>query len=69
MSVTNKHRVPGKQWRRWTASAQRVFNEVYCRMRDSQSMFLHPKASPQTPDHWNTTAWNAAWIAADAADA
>ncbi len=33
-----------------------------------QRIFLHPRATPMARGHWTTTAWNAAWLAANAAD-
>lgn len=63
--VKNKHKVPAKQWKRWSAHARLVFNTVFGAMRD-QSLYLHPKATPAKREHWRTTRWNAAWIAADA---
>lgn len=65
-SLKNSHRVPAKQWGRWSAQARRVFNDVYSAMIGDQDMFLHPKASPLPETHWKTTAWNAAWTAASA---
>ena len=67
--MTNRYRVPKKQWKKWSEQARRVFNEVYYTMRNNkQTLFLHPKATPVPKAQWNTTAWNAAWIAADAAN-
>lgn len=68
ISRANLYHVPGKKWRKWTARAREVFNLVYSTMRSNQRLFAHPKAAPVSRDHWNTTAWNAAWIAANAAN-
>lgn len=65
--VGNKHKVPVKMWNDWNNTARRVFNKTYERMRRDQSIFSHPKAAPMAKEHWTTVAWNAAWIAADAA--
>lgn len=62
----NPHRVPRRQWAKWTNQARGVFNSVYDQMRRDQAMFLHPSAERQTREHWKTVAWNAAWTAADA---
>lgn len=62
----NTNKVPQKQWRKWTNQAREVFNSVYSQMRRDQAMFQHPNAKRQPREHWNTTAWNAAWTAADA---
>lgn len=67
-TTRNRHRVPTKAWKNWSGSARRVFNIVFEIMRD-QEIFLHPKATPSRREHWKTTRWNAAWIAAEAVDA
>jgi len=67
MTTMNVHKVPAKQWRRWGDRARRVFNAVYSSMSDQQ-LFAHPKAEKIRPAFWKTTRWNAAWIAADAAE-
>lgn len=64
MAVSNRYKVPLRQWRKWSPTAKRLFNSVYSYMNRNQDMFQHPKAVVQTKVHWKTTAWNAAWIAA-----
>lgn len=66
VSSANKYRVPSKKWYSWGLTARIVFNTVYQQMRDNQFAFLHPKAEKPSVRHWRTTAWNAAWTAADA---
>lgn len=67
--VTNKHKVPRKMWVRWSRLAQKVFNQVYHEMRPRrQWVFLHPQAKPTSAALWQTTRWNAACTAADAAN-
>lgn len=67
--VTNRHKVPVKQWRRWSNHAKKVFNDVMQSMRPKmQWAFLHPKAKPMMKEHWQTVRWNAAWEAAHAAN-
>ena len=64
--VANKYKVPVKMWRKWTRDAQKLFNLMMQSMRPSmQWAFLHPKAKLMAREHWQTTRWNAAWIAAD----
>lgn len=69
--MVNKYSVPEEQWVRWNDSAQSVFNEVYFTMthKNQQRLFRHPEASEIPHDQWTTTAFNVAWIAADAAQA
>lgn len=62
----NKYKVAAKQWAKWPDIAQRVFNETYKSMLHSQWLFLHPNVGQCIPEHWKTTAHNAAWVAADA---
>lgn len=61
----NTHNVPRRQWKKWTLVGQSTFNMLYSHMKDSQQLYVHPM-SQMVPDfHFKTTAWNAAWMAAD----
>ena len=64
--AVNRNKVPLKQWRKWNAAARKVFNEVYETMSKNQWTFLHPHQEKISKRMWKTTAWNAAWIAAEA---
>lgn len=64
--VENAHKVPARQWGKWEAQARAVFNETYITMKQNKELFLHPKQDAPRDEYWNTTAWNAAWTAADA---
>lgn len=67
--VTNKHKVPKKQWDRWSNTARRTFNVLYASMRpNKQWAFMHPKAPLLSKAHWHVLRWNAAWEAAAAAN-
>lgn len=67
--VANKHKVPLKQWRRWSRQAQKIFNSMYHSMRPRmQFVYMHPSAKALPREHWETIRWNTAWMAADAAD-
>lgn len=66
--VRNQSRVPKKQWAKWSDKAREVFNALYMAMMRNPQLFRHPEAPPVKPFHWKVTSWNAAWIAADAAD-
>lgn len=70
MNTGNRHRVPKKQWRKWSRLGRHVFNEVFSAMSRNAWAFQAPSVEkdPPTKRAWKTTAWNAAWIAADAAD-
>lgn len=65
ITVKNPHKVPQRAWRRWNTQQRRTFNSVFSYMRDNQRMMIHPDARATKPDHWKTTAWNTAWLAAD----
>lgn len=67
-STTNENRVPVKQWRKWSSESKIVFNRVYEFCFNNPDLMLHPKQEKPKPLFWKTTAWNAAWIAADAVD-
>lgn len=65
--VKNKHKVPQKMWDKWSNLSRRVFNDMMYSMRPTmQFAFLHPGATAQKKDHWQTTRYNAAWSAAEA---
>ena len=63
----NLYHVPVKKLRKWGPKSRQVFNEVYSTMSRNQWTFLHPQQEKISKRLWKTTAWNAAWIAADAA--
>lgn len=65
MKEKNKNRVPVSQWRKWDEAERSLFNTLYSYMYDNMELFLHPKQKAPEHLHWKTTAWNAAWIAAD----
>lgn len=67
--VANKHKVPKKQWDRWSNPARKMFNHMFLRLRPTnQFVFSHPDAPPVLKDHWQTLRWNVAWEAACAVD-
>lgn len=66
--ASNDHRVPKRQWRKWTVVGRHVFNLTYEAMQENPAFYRHPKDPPVSKRWSGTTAWNAAWIAADHAD-
>ena len=42
-----------------------MFNGIYSRMITDQGLFKHPETAMLPISRWETTAWNAAWMAAD----
>lgn len=65
-TVPNTYKVQQKQWRKWNAKARETFNWLFGLMTKQPELFAHPKAPKQASAHIKTTAWNAAWLAADA---
>lgn len=65
-TTKNAHRVPQRQWRKWGDKAREVFNSLYYTLLHNQSVVTHPNQDPLPKSHWNTVAWNSAWLAADA---
>ena len=68
MVVRNKYKVPVKTWRKWSQRARYVFNDLYSSMTNSPFAFRTPALDKVklTARQWKVTAWNAAWMAADA---
>jgi hypothetical protein len=65
MATKNLYKVPQAQWRKWRDAEKQLFNDVYSDMMENKNQFFHPKQKPPIDEYWGTTAWNAAWIAAD----
>jgi len=65
MTEDNKHEVNKKQWKKWDDTGKEVFNGLYEYMGENQHLFNHPMTIIIPQEYWNTTAWNAAWIAAE----
>lgn len=77
--IENKHKVHKRQWKKWSDRGQAIFNSLYEHMTlqytdddgnvtgegAGQYLYTHPKSIPMPHDLWTTTAWNAAWMAAD----
>ena len=61
----NKHKVPKRQWLKWGLNSQEVFNGLYEYMDENQHLFIHPHTILIPKEYWNTTAWNAAFMAAE----
>lgn len=64
----NKFEVDADVWSGWSETAQRVFNYLFWYMLQNQDLFKHPKAPLLEHEQWKTTAWNAAWVAANGVD-
>jgi hypothetical protein len=61
----NTYYVSKRQWGKWTVVGKHVFNKTYGYMTENPHLFVHPKAELVLTEHFKTTAWNAAWTAAD----
>lgn len=67
--TSNRYKVAKRVWSKWSKIKRHVFNDVYSSMVGCQRNYLHPSAESVPKKHWETTAWNAAWIAGDCANA
>lgn len=65
--MKNIHKVNHRNWNKWGDIGQKVFNGTYELLKLNREIMLHPKTPRIPEDEWNTVAWNAAWLAADAA--
>ncbi len=65
MTIQNVHKVSARQWKKWSFVSQVIFNYTYSIMLNRQDLFKHPKAPLLDEKLWKTTAWNAAWVAAE----
>lgn len=63
--IKNVYRVPSSSWKRWSLPARCMFNQMFKAVRDHQHLFRHPRSKVQATKHWETTAFNTAWVAAD----
>lgn len=65
--MRNKYKVAKNQWKKWNEDEQALFISLYEFSIMNPWIFSHPKAPNVSKDHWNTVAWNHAWMAADLA--
>lgn len=63
--MENTYKVQKKQWEKWDENEQYIFNSLFEMMLNNQSLFKHPGADYLLAEFWTTTAWNAAWMAAN----
>lgn len=61
----NKHEVMKRQWKKWNENSQELFNGLYEYMEENQHLFIHPMTIQIPQEYWKTTAWNAAFMAAE----
>lgn len=61
----NLYGVSKRQWKKWNEQERKLFNDLFSSMMFEQRIFLHPEAVARSDKHWKTTAWNAAYLAAD----
>ena len=63
--IENVFGVQKRQWKKWDEVERFTFNSLFDQMMSSTYLFIHPEDEMPHPYHWKTTAWNAAWMAAD----
>lgn len=68
MTTPNTHKVPLRQWRKWSEHAKRVFNTLFSTVEGNQGIVTHPQAKLIPEKEWCVIAWNVAWLAADDVD-
>lgn len=65
----NIYKVSKRSWSSWTLVGKHVFNKTFATMINNQELFFHPEhlkeKGSMLDNHWKTTAFNAAWTAAD----
>lgn len=66
LTVRNPHKVPVKQWRKWTREGRQVFNYLF-ESTKYQDVITHPKTGKLPRNQWSTIRWNMACLAADGA--
>ena len=54
-----------RQWKKWNEAEREMFNDLNEIMLNYKSMFEHPQGPDISNVQWSTTAWNAAWTAAE----
>jgi hypothetical protein len=47
----------------WTPEQQAFFTKAFRFFSANQAIMVHPDADTVPQEHWQTTAWNAAWLA------
>lgn len=63
--IENKYKVSKKQWKKWDTNQKRMFNNLFWSMIEDDQLYKHPEALAIPNKHWTTTAWNAAFMAAE----
>lgn len=66
--IDNRYKVSQRMWRKWSQQARIVFNEVFRSMTTAPWAFQATGHDAPPKRTWRVTAWNCAWIAADAVD-
>ena len=64
----NAYAVNASRWRRWSIPARRTFNTVFHTLMESWDLITPNTLHDAKPAAIRVTAWNTAWIAADAAN-
>lgn len=64
----NRYSVSKRVWNKWSKEAQDMFNSCYSWTYNNQTNASHPNMPKINMIHWETIAWNIAWIAANYRD-
>ena len=65
MKICNTYKVSKRQWKKWNIQERELFNSLYSFSKINYWIFSHPKAKVLGKEHWDTVAWNHAWMASD----
>lgn len=66
--MRNKHKVPTKKWRKWSARSKVAFNQIYELMLKNQGLIC-PSKLKVPPKEWQVVCWNVAFLIADGVSA
>lgn len=65
-AVENVHKVPSKQWKKWSPDQRKLFNGVRSKLLlMGPQITLPPEVRSMSKKHFDVIAWNSAWTAAD----
>lgn len=63
--VENYYSVNKKQWKKWNDTERQCFIDLYESMIESPWIYIPVEERDTPPAFYETTAWNAAWMAAE----
>lgn len=62
----NVHKVPVKQWNKWSVQQRILFNGLHSFMLENSDVVINPAhVEKMGKSVWEIISWNAAWMATD----